>query len=398
MDNKAEDFYNYTIVGAGASGLWLAYALYKQGLLNNKSLIIVEEDTQKTNDRTWCYWAKDELKLHDLASKTWAYSFNSHYYQKKGSIFPYTYYHIRSQDFYQKVKLELTKCPNITWLFSSFQSYQTSNQILINTIEASWNTEKLFLSALPNKEEVFSSKTLKTYLNNYSSQHILLWQSFVGWRIKTEKPVFNPSRITMMDFNIVQNGHTQFIYELPFSETEALIEMTRFGETKLSVSEAETILKTYVDKKTSFYQIEETEIGAIPMTTHFDNKRKTLPPNERVIYLGTIAGTLKPTTGYGFKRMAKYADDLAIALKNNSPLPTHFRPWRFRMYDTLLLQIIASDGDKGKEIFEALFKTQPTPKILKFLDEETTIWEEISIFSKLPILLFLKSLSKYIFK
>ena len=398
MNNKISNFYNYTIIGAGASGLWLAYSLYKQGLLDNKSLIIVEEDTQKTNDRTWCYWAKEELKPVDLASKTWAYSFNSHNYSKKGSIFPYIYYHIRSQDFYEKMKFELAKCPNITWLFSSFQSYQTSNHVVINTIEATWNSEKLFLSALPKKEEVFLSKALKTYLNNYSNQHILLWQSFVGWRVKTEKPVFNPLKIIMMDFNIVQNGQTQFIYELPFSETEALIEMTRFGENKLSVAEAESILKTYVDEKNSSYQIEETEIGAIPMTTYFDSKRKVLPPNEQIIYLGTIAGTLKPTTGYGFKRMAKYANDLAVALKNNSPLPTHFRPWRFRMYDTLLLQIIASEGNRGKEIFEALFKSQPTPKILKFLDEETNIWEEISIFSKLPILLFLKSLVKYIFK
>jgi len=398
MNNKISNFYSYTIIGAGASGLWLAYSLQKQGLLDNKSLIIVEEDTQKFNDRTWCYWAKEELKPNNLASKTWAYSFNSHNYSKKGSIFPYTYYHIRSQDFYEKMKIELAKCPNITWLFSSLKSYQTSNHVVINTIEATWNSEKLFLSALPNNDEVFSSKTLKTYLNNYSNQHILLWQSFVGWRVKTEKPVFNPLKITMMDLNIVQNGQTQFIYELPFSETEALVEMTRFGETKLSVTEAESILKTYVDEKNSSYQIEETEIGAIPMTTHFDSKRKVLPPNEQVIYLGTIAGTLKPTTGYGFKRMAKYANDLAVALKNNSPLPTHFRPWRFRMYDTLLLQIIASEGNRGKEIFEALFKSQPTPKILKFLDEETNIWEEISIFSKLPILLFLKSLVKYIFK
>jgi len=398
MNNKISNFYNYTIIGAGASGLWMAYSLYKQGLLNNKSLIIVEEDAKKFNDRTWCYWAKEELRPHDLASKTWAYSSNSHNYSKKGSIFPYTYYHIRSQDFYQKMKLELTKCSNITWLFSSFQSHQTSNHVVVNTSDASWHSERLFLSALSNKEEIFSTKTLKTYLNNYSNQHILLWQSFVGWRIKTEKPVFNPSKITMMDFNIEQNGQTQFIYELPFSETEALIEMTRFGVNKLSVTEAESILKKYVDEKNSTYQIEETEIGVIPMTTHFDSKRKALPPNEQVIYLGTIAGALKPTTGYGFKKMAKYTQDLAVALKNNSPLPTHFRPWRFRMYDTLLLQIIATNGDRGKEIFEALFKSQPTPKILKFLDEESDIYGEISIFSKLPISLFLKSLVKYIFK
>ncbi|TKC01068.1 lycopene cyclase family protein [Pedobacter cryophilus] len=398
MQNNFLNFYNHTIIGAGASGLWMAYSLFKHGLLKNKSLIIVEEDTQKTNDRTWCYWAKEDLFPSQLANKTWSYSHNSYSFSQKGSIFPYTYYHIRSQDFYQKMKAELEKCVNITWLYSSLQSYQTNDGVTVKTINASWQTDQLFLSALPNKEDVFSSNALKAYLNNYNNQPILLWQSFVGWRIKTEQPVFDQAKMTMMNFNIPQNGHTQFMYELPFSETEALVEMTRFGETKLAVAEAESILKKYVDTKDTTYQIEEVEIGAIPMTTHFDSKRKVLPQNESVIYLGTIAGAIKPTSGYGFKRMAKYADDLAFALSKNLPLPTHFRPWRFRLYDTLLLQILASEGERGKEVFETLFKTQSTPKILKFLDEETNIWEEIGIFSKLPIFLFLKSLVKYIFK
>lgn len=398
MQNKTLDFYNYTIVGAGASGLWMAYSLYKHGLLNDKSLIIVEEDTGKSNDRTWCYWAKEELPLHNLASKTWAYSFNSYNYSKKGGIFPYTYYHIRSQDFYQRIKLELAKSPNITWLYTSLISYQSTTKVVINTTDTSWNSENLFLSALPNQENAFTSETLKGYLNNYNKEHILLWQSFVGWRIKTAQPVFDKSKMTMMNFNIQQNGHTQFMYELPFSETEALIEMTRFGDQKLAKAEAELFLKKYTEGKNTTYEIEETEIGAIPMSTHFDSKRKELTNDEQVIYLGTIAGAIKPTTGYGFKRMAQYADKLAVALKNNQPLPTHYRHWRFRLYDTLLLQILESKGENGKEIFEALFKTQPTPKILKFLDEESNIWEEISIFSKLPILLFLKSLVKYIFK
>lgn len=398
MQNNSSNFYNFTIIGAGASGLWMAYSLYKHGLLKDKSLIIVEQDSQKTNDRTWCYWAKEELTPKNLASKTWAYSTNSHNYSKRGSIFPYTYYHIRSQDFYQMMKIELAKCENITWLYSSLQSYQTNNQVLINTLDSTWETDKLFLSALPSKEDAFTSETLKTYLNNYNNHHILLWQSFVGWRIKTDKPVFDKAKMTMMNFNIQQDGHAQFMYELPFSETEALIEMTRFGKDKLSNDEAKLILRDYVGSKNSVYEVEETEIGAIPMTTHFDMKRKSLPQSESVIYLGTIAGAIKSTSGYGFKRMAKYADDFAFAMSENSPLPTHYRPWRFRLYDTLLLQILADDGERGKEIFETLFKTQPTPKILRFLDEESNIWEEISIFSKLPILLFLKSLVKYIFK
>ena len=398
MPAKSSSFYNYTIIGAGASGLWLAYSLFKHGLLKDNTLVIVEQDTQKNNDRTWCYWAKEELEPKDFSSKSWSYSENYHNYSNTRSIFPYTYYHIRSQDFYQKIKAILSICKNITWLYTSFQGYQLHDLVTVKTDEALWQTNKLFLSGLNINENVFSSGHLKTYLNNNSNHHILLWQSFAGWRIKTEKPVFDKARMTIMDFNIPQNQHTQFMYVLPFTENEALVELTRFGETKLCLDDAKIILENYVAAKNTSYTIEETEIGNIPMTTHFDIKRKKLEKNESIIYLGTVAGAIKPTSGYGFKRMAKYADDLAIALALNLALPTQYRSWRFRVYDILLLQILEQHSNKGKQIFDALFKSQPVPKILKFLDEETTIWEEISIFSKLPILLFLKSVVKLIFK
>lgn len=391
-------FYHYTIIGAGASGLWMAYALYKHGLLKDKTLVLVEQDSQKFNDRTWCYWAKDELYPQPMADKVWHYSLNAKATSKSGSIFPYAYYHVRSKDFYQKIKTILSRCENIYWLYTSFEAYEEAIDVVVKTKQASWKTKKLFLSALANGADIFNSGQLKAYLNNSDKQHILMWQSFVGWRVKMLKPVFDSTRMTLMNFDIPQNGHTQFLYELPFSDTESLVEITRFGEEKLSTTEAKAILKDYLATSNTPYDILETEVGAIPMTTHFDSKRKTLNKNENIIFLGTLAGAIKPTTGYGFKRMAKYAHDLAKAMANHTALPTTYRPWRFRLYDTVLLQILVSQPQRGKEIFQTLFKKQPTPRILKFLDEETSIKEEMMIFSKLPILLFLKSLVRYFIK
>ena len=143
-------------------------------------------------------------------------------------------------------------------------------------------------------------------------------------------------------------------------------------------------------------EILEEEIGAIPMTNLFDQHQKTIPKTTQIIYIGTLGGAIKPTTGYGFKRMKNYADDLAIAIKNNKDLPTMYRKNRFRIYDIILLQIIDQYPERGKEIFERMFISQPLPRILKFLDEETTYLEEILIFSKLPIRLFLNSLKQLI--
>lgn len=396
MKNKPVDFYNYTIIGAGASGLWMAYSLYRHGLLADKTLVIVESDEHKGNDRTWCYWSREELEPKGLADKSWDYSENN--FKENKSIFPYTYYHVRSDNFYKRIKAELTACKNITWFYTTFQSYLTEENISVITESSTWKTDKLFLSSLPKDENPLTSSILKAYLNNKEIHHIFLWQSFVGWRIKTERPVFKAEKMTMMNFRVPQSKYVQFLYELPFTSQEALVEVTRFGDTKLTAEEVKPILEDYLNLKHTKFEIEESEIGAIPMTTRFDMKRKQLNKSESVIFLGTLGGAIKPTTGYGFKRMAKYANRVAFAMANHLPLPTQYRHCRFRLYDILLLQILNSTAHRGKEIFETLFKTQPTPKILKFLDEESNIWEEISIFSKLPIFLFLKSLVQYIFK
>jgi lycopene beta-cyclase len=94
--------------------------------------------------------------------------------------------------------------------------------------------------------------------------------------------------------------------------------------------------------------------------------------------------------------MQAYANALAISLKEKTSLPSMYRSYRFRLYDILLLRILQNQPNRGKEIFEQLFRTQSIQRILKFLDEETTIFEEIAIFSRLPIRLFLKSLTDHL--
>ena len=66
-------------------------------------------------------------------------------------------------------------------------------------------------------------------------------------------------------------------------------------------------------------------------------------------------------------------------------------PSRFRFYDRLLILILALWPNKGKPIFQRLFRVRDTKYVLKFLDEKTTIWDDLKMFSKLPIAVFLRS-------
>ncbi|MBC7653937.1 MAG: hypothetical protein H7098_05610 [Oligoflexus sp.] len=401
MQNSYPSFYNYTIVGAGASGLWLANSMLKHGLLNGKTLCIIENDTEKFNDRTWCYWAKSPIGYQEIISKEWEIIKNI--YQKiNPQIFPYKYYHVKSNDFYKHIKTRLKKNPNVFWKNDTVNDIDqiTDKKISIKAGYESWESNYVFLSALPLSNKTTEQQRLTHYLGKQEEEKpLFLWQSFVGYRIKTTKPSFNPLEMTMMDFNTPQNQFTQFFYELPFSEDEALIEFTRFGTQVLDYNYAIEQINERLKAKNIDYEILEIEKGAIPMTPQFDQQKNNLPHNQNIIYIGALAGALKPSTGYGFKRMYHYAENLTQALKQTGTitLPTMKRKLRFRLYDILLLQILRDAPFLGKEIFVSLFKKQPVPLILKFLDEETTIFEEVSIFSKLPLSPFIKSLFKYFF-
>lgn len=391
--------YNYTIVGAGASGLWLANAMIDKGLLDNKTLCIVENDNNKLNDRTWCYWEKNALKEPQIISKEWRL-IKDLYGKRNNQIFPYRYYHVKSNDFYQHLKTKLKKNPNIYWKVETVKTVDkiTESKLCVQTINQSWETNYAFLSALPVANKDLETEKLNQYLGKQNKK-IFIWQSFVGYRIKTANPVFNPSEIIMMDFNVDQANATQFFYELPLSENEALVEFTRFGTEIIDYDYAINQIENRLKNKNISYQILEIEKGAIPMTPQFDQQNNSLASNQNIIYIGTLGGAIKPTTGYGFKRMFHYAEKLAEALKNeeNTNLPTMKRKWRFRIYDIILLQILVDTPHLGKNIFQTLFTNQPITRILKFLDEETSVIEEIKIFSKLPLLTFIKSLFKYIF-
>jgi lycopene beta-cyclase len=391
--------YNYTIVGAGASGLWLANAMIDNGLLDNKTLCIVENDNNKLNDRTWCYWEKNALKEPQIISKEWRL-IKDLYGKRNNQIFPYRYYHVKSNDFYQHLKTKLKKNPNIYWKVETVKTVDkiTESKLCVQTINQSWETNYAFLSALPTANKDLETEKLNQYLGKQNKK-IFIWQSFVGYRIKTANPVFNPSEIIMMDFNVDQANATQFFYELPLSENEALVEFTRFGTEIIDYDYAINQIENRLKNKNISYQILEIEKGAIPMTPQFDQQNNSLASNQNIIYIGTLGGAIKPTTGYGFKRMFHYAEKLAEALKNeeNTNLPTMKRKWRFRIYDIILLQILVDTPHLGKNIFQTLFTNQPITRILKFLDEETSVIEEIKIFSKLPLLTFIKSLFKYIF-
>lgn len=184
-----------------------------------------------------------------------------------------------------------------------------------------------------------------------------------------------------MDFNTSQEVGTSFVYVLPLTSKLALVEYTVFSEQELASEGYTVALKQYITEQLhcNNYIIKEQEYGVIPMSDHPVESIKG-----RVIYLGTAGGFTKGSTGYTFRFIQKHTAAIVQQLnKFGTANISSVFPKRFRTYDATLLHLLASRRLTGEEIFSTMFQNNNPIKILKFLDNETSLIEELQIFKTL---------------
>jgi lycopene beta-cyclase len=376
--------YDFVFIGLGASNSLIVLALLKNGALQGKKVGILEMDGKNTNDKTYCFWANpNDAIVSDLASII-SYSYtqiqvNSSIQQ---NIEAQPYRHIRSIDLYNFTAAALQEAK------ISVHSASVDRMTFENDVYTLHGEGGQFLAY-----HIFDSRPPQLKL--LAEKDIYLHQSFYGLHIRCEKDVFQAHAFEMMNFKIEQGGYTQFIYVLPYSQNEALIELTRFGIDKIETAYARAMLEKLIANDFGAYDVLAEEVGCIPMTT-FVNPPSTYPG---MLHTGGRGNLIKPSTGYGFKNMYSHAQVIAqrIASGDYKPLNqiTFEQKIRFQFYDTLLLIILSRWPDEGKKIFTSLFKKQKISRIFLFLDEKTRLLEELKIFLSLPILPFLKALVIY---
>lgn len=377
--------YDLVFVGLGASNSLIISALYSSKILQHLKIAVIEPDPKSKNDKTYCFWATpeevDSLQLSALTDHSW--SKISCNLNEIIDISPLKYYHIPSISLYDHVKKILSHC-NVEYYrenLKNLELIENENLIILNTKSSSFISSKIFDSRPPEWIEN----------NKYQS---FLWQSFLGWKIKTTQPIFDKNIFTMMDFEVDQSGATQFVYILPYSDNHALIELTRFGVKPLDHASARIQLEKYCREKEWDYVLQEEEQGIIPMSS-MDIKPRSIHINH--ILTGAGAGKVKPTTGYAFKEMAKDAIQIAENFSINTYLNQKadlLRNRKFAFYDRLLLKILETKPEKGKLIFTSLFKNVDSRLVLKFLEQKTGFKEDISVMMSLPKGLFIKQAIK----
>lgn len=375
--------YDYIIVGAGASGLMMAYRMAKDSFFANKSILILDKEKKTKNDRTWCYWEQGDGEWDDILNHSWRkIQFASDFYSSKENITPYSYKMIRGEDFYQKIWKSLENKSNITFIQEPVAKILQEEKLAkVVTAKNTYFSENIMNSIM------FSDAYKK------QTKYPVLQQHFVGFFIKTKENVFDDSTATFMDFTVEQRGNTRFMYILPYKKNEALFEYTLFSADLLPYDQYKVAIEKYLlEKGITEYEIVEKEQGSIPMTCYEFWKSNST----NLINIGTSGGWSKASTGFTFKNIDKKTVQLIHHLKQEKSLDTFYKKTNFWFYDLLLLDILAKNNHLGAAIFAKMFKKITPQKIFKFLDEETSIMEDLQIFVKMQKRLFTKALFKRI--
>jgi lycopene beta-cyclase len=199
-----------------------------------------------------------------------------------------------------------------------------------------------------------------------------------------------------MDFSVNQDRGTSFMYVLPTEKNKALIEYTLFTKTVLEQKDYDSVLEEYIKSKLGIkeYSIRHTEFGIIPMT---DYKFKRFDGN--IINLGTAAGCVKASSGFAFNFIQKHTKQIVVLLAQGKKpqVSSTFTDKKFYLYDAVLLEVIAQNKMQGSDVFARIFKKNSPQLVLKFLDNQTNILEDLKIMASVPAKIFLPIALKKIF-
>lgn len=362
--------YDIAIIGAGASGLQLLYELIQADPSHEKKILLI--DSGDRSPKSWCFWEdKSAACFPFLVEKSW----HSMTYRTssgetiKSAIHPLQYNYISSDRFFDYFFNEfIPSNTNITHLMGKAKKIQEGGNLHSIVCE----DDSIFYA-----NQVADSRPIK------SEDSSVIFQHFSGKFIEFESPILDETSMTLMDFSLPASTEEMavFHYVLPFSKTKALIETTVFTTLAYDKQTYERIWHDYVatQYKSQSFKLLSDETGTIPMGLQTKKSEGT------VFQIGAAGGNMKASTGYAFTRMHEDAKNRAKMLFNKTPR-------RFHFYDKMLLKIMQKEMIKIPAVMDRLFKRVGTRQILRFLDDKSSITDDIKLLSQLDIPLFIKHL------
>ena len=381
----------WVIVGAGAAGLSLATELARQKP-PQVEVLVLDSKERFTDDRTWCFFSVADHPFRHCVTHRWQRWVvqGKHRVERHSKEVAYEY--LPASAFYKEAQRLLEQGGNAELQLGTPVSelQEHPDHVEVVTPGKRFRADLVFDSRPHWHSERRKAEQLKPRGNEGRPPAFgaINWlQHFRGWFVRTRSPRFDPRQAMLMDFRVgsgAQRNGIHFMYVLPFSDTEALIEDTYFSPNAHDADLYEANLRAYLKRLGIFdYELLREEQGQIPMSTAPFPAR--LGP--RVLRIGVTGGLARPSTGYAFTAIQRHSRALAEATVRAAetakiPIPPP-RPRRTLWLDQVFLSYLAANPDKGPELFCQLFQRTKPETLARFLSEVSTPWEDLRVMRSL---------------
>lgn len=368
--------YDYAILGAGCSGLSLAVELIHSVPANTR-IALIDPRRNFSMDRLWCFWNTHPHRFLDAVRHEWTgwkVRFGGKEIVHESSQYAYQY--LPAETFHAKALDEIEKYPSIQLLLGTFVKTisDTSGDVTIMTDKGPIITRVAF-DGRNNPDLYLGSGCL---LQHYAGQHV-----------RVESPVFDPHAMTLMDFDVPQMNGISFVYVLPFSQTEALIEPTIISKNPQDIAVYTRMIRDFLQFR---YDVADFEVlfqeqGIIPMTTQKLRKYDS----KRIIPIGTAGGMVKGSTGYGFMAIQDMSRRIAagISTQGMEPMPEP-RGELETMLDRIFISFLERHPQAAPKVFYNLFKQVPPRHLIPFLTDKAGLADITRVIFAMPTLPFIR--------
>ena len=294
------------IVGAGLSGLLTAWRCLDVN--PELSIEIVEASDRIAGDHTWSFNLTDVAKeLRDWINPFIAYRWDS--YDVK---FPK-----------RERTLDITYCTgNSDTLRACVQPHIESGRLKVR-LNTSVETLGPDYVVLKGGEKLVAKCVLDARGFEPNEDVFLGYQKFVGHVVKTKTP-HGVTRPIIMDATVVQLGGYRFVYCLPYSDTELLVEDTYYTDgPDLRSQEVDARIKEYIRDRLNVdhYEVVRRETGVLPITLAVDEAHGIDISMEKTeaARLGMTGGYYHAVTGYSLPEAVKSANVVCDMIVKNKP-------------------------------------------------------------------------------
>ena len=371
--------FELVILGGGCAGLSLASRLAQAGQDCPRCLVI-ESRSQYLNDRTWCFFADSNTQAQQLVQYAWpavALSCGAERVEVACSATPYQM--IEAQAFYAEALKKIQRNSRITLLTGCEVTALEQNESFSWTITTQ---QGVFQTSCVIDTRPIAQPT-------FVGPH--LWQSFFGQVLRVDRDLFDPDCVELMQFDQDTEYGVSFTYLLPLDTRCALIETTVFHKFPVS----ETVLRARLIRKlTSLigdeaFNVLRHEYAVLPMGV----VQKPKTPRPGLVQVGLTAGAARPSSGYAFQRIQRWAVGCAGAILAGKPAVAQDEDsWLARSMDSLFLRVLRESPEQGPAIFMRMFSGMEIARIVRFMNDQANLLDRFALIKSMPLATFLKQL------